>query len=166
MNDFSFFIDVAFRIINFFILIFLFRYLFKRFALPWAQRKMEHKRHMTRSLEEHLNAVRHQDEMMASLITQESEQGSQIEKKMVRWADAVTAEFRLRNREKEQLMRKIAAHVDEKEHALIQMKMEEIILPRVLHDVEVMLKEEAADPQLGAYILKRIMKTIKAQKNG
>ncbi len=166
MFNISLFVDIFFRLLNFAILIFILRYIFKQYILEGIKKKIQDRRDYMRGLEEHLRAVSYQRDLLMNTIDQEYVAGAQIEKKIVRWADALTAERKLRAREKEAIMRKVAANTTERETALQILQARMAIMPDMIDTVEQSLQTELADPKLSGMVTRRIIQTIKAKNHG
>lgn len=164
MIDFSFFVDVTFRIINLAVLIFILRYLFKNYLLEAIKKKMEGRRQFMRSLEEHLIAVEHQRTLLAAIIDQESGLGLQVQKKITSWAQAAAADLHARQSHKEQIMRVIAAHAQEREEALMRLQAKRQVIPQALDATSLALSKEFSDPKVAASVVAHIMSVLKVKK--
>jgi hypothetical protein len=161
MYDFSFFVDVVFRILNLTVLIFLLRYLFKKYVLESIKHKIDERHRFVRGLEEHLRAVQHQRDLIVAMIDQESGLSLQVRKRITLWAEAVAIELKMRRREKEQIMRQINAQAVQKEEALLIERAQLEIIPQALEATKKELVREFADPKLSAAVTSRIMAALR-----
>lgn len=161
MYDFSFFVDVFFRILNLAVLIFLLRYLFKKYVLESVKHKIDERHRFVRGLEEHLLAVQHQRDLIVAMIDQESGLSLQVRKRIILWAEAVVVELKMRRREKEQIMRQINAQAVQKQEALLIERAQLEVVPEVLEATKNELVREFADPKLGAAVNSRIMGALR-----
>lgn len=164
MYDFPFYVDVCFRIINLVVLILLLRYLFVNYLLESIKKKIEERRQQIRSLQEHLIAVQHQRDILAAIIDQESGLSLQVQKKIARWAEAVAVEAKMRSSQKEHIMRKIQGYVLQKQETLMHKEAQLQVAPRALEIAEAALKQEFADPKLGALVIRHIMADLRVKQ--
>jgi len=161
MYEFSFFVDVFFRILNFVVLILLLRYIFKKYMLESIKQKIEERRQFMRGLEEHLLAVKYQRDLIVAMIDKESGLSLQVHKKITLWAEAVASELKMRRREKEQIMRMVEDQAQKKQEALLIQEAQLTIIPRALDLAQAELMNEFADPKLASLVTARVMATIR-----
>jgi len=161
MYDFSFFVDVIFRILNLAVLIFLLRYLFKKYVLESIKHAIDERHRFVRGLEEHLRAVQHQRDLIVAMIDQESGLSLQVRKRIILWGEAVVIELKMRQREKEQIMRQINAQAAQKQEALFIERAQLEVVPEALEVTRKELVREFEDPKLGAAVTSRIMAALR-----
>lgn len=161
MYDFSFFVNVIFRILNLAALIFLLRYLFKKYILESIKQKIDERHRFMRGLEEHLRSVQHQRDLIVAMIDQESGLSLQVRKRITLWAEVLVTELKMRRREKEQIMRQINAQAIQKQEALFIERAQLEVVPQALEATKKELAREFADPKLGAAVTSRIMAAMR-----
>lgn len=166
MSNFSLLVNVFFRLLNFAILIFILRFIFKNYLLETIKKKIQERHDYLRGLETHLHTALSERDALITQIDQESVSGTQIEKKIVRWAEVIEADRKSMLREKEAIMRKVAAHVAERETALEVLHARNTVIPQAIDATEQALKSELADPKLNGMVVRRIMQSMRAKKHG
>lgn len=151
------FIVLAFRIINFGVLIALLGYLFKKYALSTIQQRMLEKRAYVGGLQEQYRSIIYQQEQIAAIRKEEELLCQRLQQQVSMWRFAIEKERKIRLEEKEQRKDVLKERAQYKEQQIRLLYLKKQVIPHAVRQAEEELQRYFSDKQAGNQYVQQII---------
>ena len=153
-------IDVVFRFINFAVLIVLFVWGFKKYALGSILKQRKEKRRYIRGLQEQRKALKHQMQLVIDTIQKEKDLCGRLQKKVALWRTSIEQEINERSEQRAELEKQQSKRVEKQEQFLKVHNAYKTIHPKVIEQTRALLEKKFRDEKVSNAYNNKILSVL------
>ncbi len=154
------FVVIVFRLLNFGVLIALFAYFFKKYALQVVHIRIAQKESVMKTLQSQQIQLEQKKSELDQNIDEQMQECTELKKKMDQWNENIKQEVLIRMQEREHILKKITKYSQKRTeyYALDQIKKR--VGYKAIEQTYITLKQQFSDEKKGTAFLGTIIKFV------